>query len=49
VYKYLRQTSKNCEKVKVAKKKKLESDEYVLAGLGLAGVLAIALKALLKR
>ena len=33
----------------VAKKKKLESDEYVLAGLGLAGVLAIALKALLKR
>jgi len=33
----------------VVKKKKLESDEYVLAGLGLAGVLAIALKALLKR
>ena len=33
----------------VAKKKKFESDEYVLAGLGLAGVLAITLKAVLKR
>ena len=33
----------------VAEKKKLETDEYVLAGLGLAGVLAIAFKALLKR
>ena len=28
----------------VVKKKKLETDEYVLAGLGLAGVLAIALR-----
>ena len=33
----------------VAEKKKLETDEYVLAGLGLAGVLAIAFKAVLKR
>jgi len=33
----------------VAKKRKYESDEYVLAGLGFAGVLAIALKAVLKR
>lgn len=33
----------------VVKKKKLESDEYVLAGLGLAGVLALVLKAVLKR
>ncbi|MDA0754071.1 MAG: hypothetical protein O3A49_05280 [Candidatus Marinimicrobia bacterium] len=33
----------------VAKKRKYELDEYVLAGLGFAGVLAIALKAVLKR
>ena len=33
----------------VAQKKKLETDEYVLAGLGLAGVLAIGLKAVLNR
>ena len=33
----------------VAEKKKLETDEYVLAGLGLVGVLAIAFKAVLKR
>ena len=33
----------------VAQKKKLETDDYVLAGLGLAGVLAIAFKAVLKR
>ena len=42
--------SKNPEKnQEVAEKKKLETDEYVLAGLGLAGVLAIAFKAVLKR
>ena len=33
----------------VAQKKKLETDDYVLAGLGFAGVLAIAFKAVLKR
>ena len=33
----------------VAQKKKRESDKYVLAGLGLAGVLAIGLKAVLNR
>ena len=33
----------------VTKKKKLESDEYILAGLGLAGFLAIGFKSFFKR
>jgi hypothetical protein len=33
----------------VAQKKKLETDDYVLAGLGLAGFLAIGFKSFFKR